>query len=70
MRELECRRDLPLCGVRRVLIQLEVFDCDFERRGLEFVSQSLQHDVRRKKFLVEDDLEFFIGWPVLRWLEK
>ena len=65
MRQFQCRGDLPLGRISRVLIQFKLFDRDFERRRLELVSQSLQHDVRRKKFLVEDDLEFLIGRPVL-----
>src|SRR5437762_12903223 len=70
VRQFQCRGDLTLGWIDRVLIQFKFFDCDLERRRLVLVSQSLQLDVRRDKFLVEDDLDFLVGWPVLRRFEE
>ena len=70
MRKLERRRDLTLCRIGWVLIKLKRFDGDLKRRRREFVNAALQENVRREKFLVENDFEFLTRRPVFSWFEK
>ena len=70
MRKLERRRDLTLRWIGWVLIKLNAFDGDLKRRRREFVNAALHYNVRREKFLVENDFEFLIGRPVFTWFKK
>src|ERR1700730_14769228 len=70
MGELESRRDLALFWICRVLIKLQLRDSDRERRRLRFVSQPFHQNLRREEFLIEDDLEFAIGRPILGWAKN
>ncbi len=70
MRQFERGRHLSLRRIRRVLIKLELFNRDRERRCPRFINEALHQDVASKKFLVENDAELFIGWPVFGWLEN
>ncbi len=70
MRQFKRRRDPTLRRIGGILIKLKLFDGDLKRRRREFVNVAFHQNVRREKFLVENDFEFLIGRPVFSWYKK
>ena len=71
MRHLKRGCGLSHRWINWVLIEFEIADRDTEGWSLKTVTQPLEPDMLRKKFLLEFDREFCSCWPVFfRFEEK
>ena len=70
VRHLESSGDVALGRICRVLIKLEIFNRNRERRRRRVVDEPLHQHVAREKFLFEDNSELPIGRPIFGRLEN